>query len=75
MFYASHSVFILFPNSERLWHRCFPVRFSKFLRTPFLQNTSGRLLLVFAETGYQKASFREGKPHCKKPSKFRDQSF
>ena len=29
---------------ERLWHRCFPVSFAKFLRTPFLQNTSRRLL-------------------------------
>ena len=29
---------------KRLWHRCFPVNYSKFLRTPFLQNTSGRLL-------------------------------
>ena len=28
-----------------LWHRCFPLNFAKFLRTPFLQNTSGRLLL------------------------------
>ena len=27
------------------WHRCFPVNFAKFLRTPFLQNTPGRLLL------------------------------
>ena len=26
-------------------HSCFPVNFAKFLRTPFLQNTSGRLLL------------------------------
>ena len=25
----------------RLWHRRFPVNFAKFLRTPFLQNTSG----------------------------------
>ena len=24
---------------KRLWHRCFPVNFVKFLRTPFLQNT------------------------------------
>ena len=24
----------------RLWYRCFPVNFSKFLRTSFLQNTS-----------------------------------
>ena len=29
---------------KSLWHRCFPVNFAKFLRTPFLQNTSGRLL-------------------------------
>ena len=31
---------------KSLWHRCFPVTFAKFLRTPFLQNTSGRLLLT-----------------------------
>ena len=30
---------------KRVWHRCFPVNFVKFLKTPFLQNTSGRLLL------------------------------
>ena len=30
---------------KRLWHRCFPVNFSKFLRTPFLRNTSGQLFL------------------------------
>ena len=30
---------------KRLWHRCFPVNFAKFLITPFLQNTSGRLIL------------------------------
>ena len=29
---------------KSLWHRCFPVNFAKFLRTPFLQNTSRRLL-------------------------------
>ena len=28
---------------ERLWHRCFPVNFAKFLRIPFLQKTSGVL--------------------------------
>ena len=27
------------------WHRRFPVNFAKLLRTPFLQNTSGRLLV------------------------------
>ena len=32
-------------SKKRLRHRCFPVNFVKFLRTPFLQNTSGRLLL------------------------------
>ena len=31
---------------KRLWHRCFPMNFAKFLRTPFLQNTSWRLLLM-----------------------------
>ena len=25
---------------KRLWRRCFPVNFAKYLRTPFLQNTS-----------------------------------
>ena len=30
---------------KRPWHRCFSVKFVKFLRTPLLQNTSGRLLL------------------------------
>ena len=33
---------------ERLWHRCFPVNFAKFLRTLVLQNTSGRPLLPSA---------------------------
>ena len=32
-------------RNQRLWHRCFPVNFTKLLRTPFLQNTSGRLFL------------------------------
>ena len=32
---------------KRFWHRCFLVKFAKCLRTPFLQNTSGRLLLKF----------------------------
>ena len=39
----------LFFNSnfikKEIWHRCFPVNFVKFLRTPFLENSSGRLLL------------------------------
>ena len=32
---------------KRLWKRCFPVNFAKFLRTPFLQYASRRLLLTF----------------------------
>ena len=32
-------------EKKRPWHRCFPVNFAKFLRTSFLQNTFGRLLL------------------------------
>ena len=35
---------------KRLWHRCFPVNFAKFLRKPFLQDTSGRLLLFFGQS-------------------------
>ena len=31
---------------KRHWHRCFPVNFPKFLRTPFSQKSSGRLLLT-----------------------------
>ena len=44
---------------KRLWHRCFPVNFVKFLRTPFLQNTSRRLLLYFfaSEISFCKFSF------------------
>ena len=34
---------------KRLWHRCFPVNFDNFLRTPVLQNTSGRLPLYGTE--------------------------
>ena len=36
-------------TKKRLWHRCFPVNFSKFLRTPFSQDTSGQLLLTCAQ--------------------------
>ena len=33
---------------KKLWRRCFSVNFTKFLRTPFIQNTSGQLLLPLA---------------------------
>ena len=32
---------------KRLWHRCFLVNSETFLRSTFLQNTSGRLFLTF----------------------------
>ena len=32
--------------NDNLWHRCFPVNLAKFLRTPSLQNTTGRLFLA-----------------------------
>ena len=46
---------------KRLWHRCFPVKFVKFLRTPSLQNIFGRLLLsasgiVYSHTGSTRTS-------------------
>ena len=41
--YLCQSLF--FNKATSLRHRCFPVNFSKFLRTPFLQNTSWQLLL------------------------------
>ena len=43
-------------SKRRLWHRCFPVNFAKFLRTCFLQNTSGPLLLIIGSKVDQKSS-------------------
>ena len=37
---------------KKLWHRYFLVDFAKFLRTPYLQNTSGRLLLILSVACY-----------------------
>ena len=47
---------------KRLWHRCFPANSAKFLRTLFLQNTFGRLLLqnVSQEILLTLAKFLEG---------------
>ena len=46
MFRSSHQRFSTATLlKKRLQRRCFPLNFVKFLRTPFLQNTSGRLLL------------------------------
>ena len=49
-------------QKKKVWYRCFPVNFAKFLRTSFLQNTSGRLLLYcFCYTNdiYSRASIEE----------------
>ena len=46
---------------KRLSHRSFPVNFAKFLRTSFLQNTSGRLLLS------QKTQFQNTLTYQKPP--------
>ena len=35
---------------KRPWHRCFVVNFEKYLKTPFLQNTFGRLLVDFFDS-------------------------
>ena len=37
----------------KLWHKCFPVSFAKFLRIPFLHNTCGRLLLDRIKRSWQ----------------------
>ena len=51
---------------KKLYHKCFPVNFLKFLRTPFSQKSSGQLLTLFYWTlqtllltvsGFQAASF------------------
>ena len=47
---------------KRLWRKYFPVNVKKFLRTPFLQNTSGRLLL--------KISFKEKKSSIEREVKY-----
>ena len=37
---------------KKLWYRCFPVNFAKFLRTLFLQNTFGGCFLIFTEIDF-----------------------
>ena len=34
---------------KRLWHRCFPVKFAKFLRTPFFTEHLWWLLLIIIQ--------------------------
>ena len=56
---------------KRLWHRCFPVNFAKFLRTPFLQNTSGRLLLYVSQYFFSIRTLWEREVH---PRRFKKSS-
>ena len=37
---------------SRLWNRCFPLNFTKYLKAVFLQNTFGRLLLISSDFYY-----------------------
>ena len=41
---------------NRSQHRCFPVKFAKFLRTPFLQSTSGGCFWTSEGLQYSKLS-------------------
>ena len=43
---------------KRLWHRCFPVNFVKFLRTLFLQNNSERLLPNYSVNDFDVPSLK-----------------
>ena len=53
---------------KRLWHRCFPVNFVKFLRTFFLQNTSGQVLLEINMKRVWTVVIRVSKTSTKIPS-------
>ena len=51
---------------KRLWHKCFPVNFAKFLKTLFLQKTSGGCFCfvaiefyVFLVEAFQFSKFHE----------------
>ena len=44
---------------KRLWHRCFPVNFVKFLRTPFYIEHLWWLLLLMCNSFRRTASFVE----------------
>ena len=48
---------LFFKKVACLWHRCFPVNFVKFPRTPFLQNTLGGCFWIFLCSRSAKYSF------------------
>ena len=41
-----------------MWHSCFLVNFVKFLKIPYLQNTSGWLLLSFIRCDFDRFSYQ-----------------
>ena len=46
-----------------LWHRCFPMNFAKFLRTPYLQNSCRRLPLKWPRPKNFSGNYQQkGKP-------------
>ena len=49
--YVCLSLFLINFIKKRLRHSCFPVNFGKFLRTSFLQKTSGRLYVPISSGG------------------------
>ena len=55
---AGHSPETLLKKS--LCHRCFTMNFAKLLRTPFLKNTSGRLLLLIVHQTYETIRVSDG---------------
>ena len=51
---------------KRLWHRCFPVNFAKFLRTPFIMEHLWWLLLnIYKQTGLYSAHFQFFRIWCR----------
>ena len=59
-------------SKKSLWHRCFPVNLAKFLRTPFLQNSSGGCFCKLQVN--EKNSFTHT-PSCILPSFSKNTSF
>ena len=45
LLFSKFAGFLVNLLKNRPWHRCCAVNFAEVLRTPFLQNTSGTLLL------------------------------
>ena len=43
---------------KSFWHRCFPVNFVKFLRTPFLKKTSDGCFYIFQFNDFSKVKVR-----------------